>query len=142
MEVLRGRIIRQFPGKGIGQMAGRIGVAAEDICRCKTTLHAALPGHKNSINTLIAKPGRIDHTADIHDDNDLREGRLGAIKEGTFLAGQIEISLRENLRCHPALPSLAGVGFIIEFNGLPANAGNRAVPTLTGETADRHYGRI
>ena len=77
-EVLGGGIVLQIKRKGIGQLAGRVHLAGQNICHGMAGFLPWLPGQQDGID-LIAPAGKIDDTADVqHHDNRL----AGLVKGG------------------------------------------------------------
>ena len=93
MEPCCGRIILQASCKGVGQLAGRGTDSQEKLRRRSTALQAALPGHQNAPDAIIAgKPVGCHHTADVHDNHHAVKG-LSCLAEQLLLCRcQIEVT--------------------------------------------------
>ena len=131
MEACRGRIILQPPGKGVGELSGRIVKAEKELCCCNAALHAALPCHEDAADFLIlCKPVGGNHAADIHDDNHALETFGDLADQLLFTGRQIEIAAGKKaiLQIHQSF-------VIADILARSAELGF-AVPALAGKTAD------
>ena len=108
-EVLSGGIVLQIECKGIGQLAGRVHLAGQDVRHGMAGFLPRLPGQQNGIN-LIAPAGYLDDTADVqHHHNRLAglvKGGRDIPDERLFGFRQIEVTF-----------SLA----VDELTGIPAD---------------------
>ena len=108
MEAGRGGIIVKGACKGIRQLAGGIGRAAEDVRHSESAFDPGLPGQKHRLDgRLILKPGGIHHASHIKHRSHLRESRLHRFHHGLFLRGKIEISVPGDSLPVPALAGIA-----------------------------------
>ena len=137
MEALCGRIILKSPGKGVGELSGRIAKAEKELCCCNAALHAALPCHEDTADFLILrKPVGRNHAAYIHDDNYAPEAVCDLADQLLFAGRQIEVTACKKaiLQTHQSL-------VVADILTRSAKLG-LAVPSLAGKTADGDDGGI
>ena len=108
-KILGGRIVFQIESKGIGQLAGRVHLAGQNVRHGMAGFLPWLPGQQNGID-LIAPAGNLDDTADVQHHHD----RLaGLVKGGRDSPDERLLGLRQV----EVIFSLA----IDEFTGIPAD---------------------
>ena len=132
MEVLGGWIILEGCCIGINQFTGWVDVACYNV-RCReAAFHAALPCHQHRRNLFaVFEPAGINHTADIHDNDDIFEVCFYFFYHGCFAVCQVEVAVFEDAGAQLDLFFLILkqlIAFIVDLAF--------AVPALAGETAD------
>ena len=108
-EVLGGGVVLQIKRKGIGQLAGRVHLAGQDVRHGMTRFLPWLPGQQDGID-LIAPAGNLDDTADVqHHHNRL----AGLVKGGRDIPDERLFGFRQ-------IEVILGLA-IDELTGVPAD---------------------
>ena len=138
VEMLGGGVVGQIPGKGIGQLAARIGFSGEQRRNGRAPLHASLIGQQNRGDAIVlAEPGDIHHAAHVEYYRHLFKGGADLPYHAALFPGEIVVPLGENSLCSFGHIQLVGPGVVrlLVKHRFP-------VPSLPGETAEDDDGRV
>ena len=83
-----GGIVVEGAGEGIGELAGGVDIAAEDIGFGEAAFGAGLPGEEGGADLLVVgEPIGIDHAADVEHDDDAIEGGCDLLDQAALGGG-------------------------------------------------------
>ena len=133
--MLRGGVVGQIPGKGVGQLAAGIVPAGEQGGNSRAPLHAPLIGQQGGGDAVVLpKPGDVHHAAHVEHHSHLVKGGADLFHHGPLLLGEVVVPPGEDSLGFAGHIQLIGPGVVrlLIKDRLP-------VPALPGEAAEDNH---
>ena len=138
VEMLRGWVVVQVPGKGVRQLAAGIGLSGQQGGDGASALHTALIGQQHGGNPVVLiEPGDVHDAAHVQHHGHPVKGGADLVHHGALSVRQVIIPLGEDPLGPLGHKHLVGphIVFVLGNHGNP-------VPALAGEAAEDDHGGI
>ena len=94
VEGVRKGVVGEVFCKGVGQLAGRVCVSAEDVCQGDPALHARLPAEQGGVDLRVfLDPRDVHHAADVEHGDAFVKGGGDFLHHALFHVAQVEVAL-------------------------------------------------